>query len=267
MFSKWLTILALPVLLGGCGMFDLFDDVDTDRQRLRADVREALEELNVERTTDRREYIAAQIERALGKRVGEMDRLATVEKSLQELEADLDAMPTATGGGDDVRSAAMTAEIDRILEENDRLTEEIAKLLEETVQREAAANARFERLETRTRQIRWPNEGGAQRGLHLASYKSHEAALRGWEVLSQRHGEVMTGMNPVFIEVGTVAGHFVRVMVGVGQPEARLTRLRDGVRNAGDYAMIMAVPGAARAGATPRAPTRNVLPTLRVPGS
>lgn len=42
----------------------------------------------------------------------------------------------------------------------------------------------------------------------------------------------------------TVAGQYVRLFTGVGHDEVALIKLREAIRNGGDYAMILPMPGA-----------------------
>jgi hypothetical protein len=41
-----------------------------------------------------------------------------------------------------------------------------------------------------------------------------------------------------------VAGQYVRLFTGVGHDEVALIKLREAIRNGGDYAMILPMPGA-----------------------
>lgn len=141
-------------------------------------------------------------------------------------------------------SAADRAEFDGLRRDLDAMTGAVAQLLTDRERADAAVRARFERLELRTSRIGWPDEGGADRGVHLASYRSHDAALRGWEVLQKRYRTALGTETPTFVEVRTVAGQFVRLFAGVGLPEASLVAIRDAVRDGGDYAMVMPLPTA-----------------------
>jgi hypothetical protein len=116
----------------------------------------------------------------------------------------------------------------------------VAEMSQERTQAEAATSARLERLEFRTRDVAWPAADSAI-GLHLASYRTHQAALRGWGVLQRKHPDILGAEEPLYVEVETVAGSFVRVIVGAGEPEERLRRIRDAVRARGDYAMVMPI--------------------------
>lgn len=121
------------------------------------------------------------------------------------------------------------------------MTGAVAQLLTQRERAEAEARARFERLELRTSALAWPASHG-ERGVHLASYKTHEAALAGWEVLQSRYRTALGSEPPTLVEVETVAGRFVRLFVGAGLPEKELLKIRDTVRRGGDYAMILPLP-------------------------
>lgn len=141
-------------------------------------------------------------------------------------------------------SAADRAELGALRSDLDAMTGAVAQLLTDRERAEAAARARFERLELRTSGLGWPDDGGADHGVHLASYRTHDAALRGWEVLQARHRAILGGEAPTFVEVKTVAGPYVRLFAGVGRPEASLTAIRDAIRDGGDYAMVLPLPTA-----------------------
>lgn len=141
-------------------------------------------------------------------------------------------------------SAADRAEFEGLRRDLDAMTGAVSQLLTDRERADAAIRARFERLEFRTSRIGWPDAGDTGRGVHLASYRSHGAALRGWEVLQKRYGKALGGETPTFVEVRTVAGQFVRLFAGVGQPETALVAIRDAIRDGGDYAMVMPLPTA-----------------------
>ncbi len=141
-------------------------------------------------------------------------------------------------------SAADRAEFVGLRRDLDAMTGAVAQLLTDRERADAAVRARFERLEFRTSKIGWPDEGDADRGVHLASYRSHDAALRGWEILQKRYRKALAAETPTFVEVKTVAGQFVRLFAGVGLPEKSLVAIRDAVRDGGDYAMVMPLPTA-----------------------
>ena len=141
----------------------------------------------------------------------------------------------------------------------------VSKLNADQETADARSNARFERLELRTSELTWPDDNAAL-GLHLASYRTHESALAGWEVLRTEFPDLFNGQDPLFVEVETVAGLFVRLMIGVGRDERWLVRVRDQVRADGEYAMIMPVPS----GQAPEMPNKTKLPAppkILIPGS
>lgn len=134
------------------------------------------------------------------------------------------------------------AEIEALRQDLDAMTEAVARLLADRNQAAAALRARLERLELRTSGLSWPAKDGT-RAVHLASYRSHAAALAGWEILLERYRPLLITENPTFIEVESVAGRYVRLYVGVGLDESALNRILNGVRAGGDYGMILTLPG------------------------
>lgn len=155
--------------------------------------------------------------------------LADLRREVAQLKADLDGL------------GAAAADRDSLKRDLDAMTDAVAGLLAERQKEQAAQRARFERLEFRTRSLPWP-QTGAERGVHLASYRSHRDAMTGWEILLARHRPVLAAEAPTFVDVETVSGPYVRLFVGVGEPARRMTALRDGMRAAGEYAMIMPLP-------------------------
>lgn len=82
----------------------------------------------------------------------------------------------------------------------------------------------------------------APRGLHLASYRTREAALAGWGVFKTKYPGALRVHEPVLVEADTGAGLFVRLFTGVGLAGPALRRLRDEVRAGGDYSEILPLP-------------------------
>ena len=80
------------------------------------------------------------------------------------------------------------------------------------------------------------------RGVHLASYRSRAAAMRGWRVLSGKYPDDLGPYEPAAIRTDTGVGRYTRLYAAVGAPEPALSRLRDRIRAGGDYAAILAVP-------------------------
>ncbi len=87
-----------------------------------------------------------------------------------------------------------------------------------------------------------PARAAAPRGLHLASYRTREAALLGWGVFKTKYPGALRVHEPVLVEADTGAGLFVRLFTGVGLAGPALRRLRDEVRAGGDYSEILPLP-------------------------
>lgn len=51
--------------------------------------------------------------------------------------------------------------------------------------------------------------------VHLASYRNHAEAYRGWEVFSERHGATLLNADPVFTEVRVGTETYVRLLVSL----------------------------------------------------
>ena len=117
----------------------------------------------------------------------------------------------------------------------------------------------------RTSELNWPEQTGGK-GLHLASYRTHEAALAGWELLLTEFPELLAAEDPLFIEVDTVAGPFVRLMVGAGRELSWLSNALNQIRAEGEYAMIMPIPSS-RAPVMPQGMKVPAPPKILVPGS
>ncbi|WP_193186478.1 hypothetical protein [Nisaea sediminum] len=245
-------LLLLP--LGGCGLSDLFGS-GTEEMKVRSLVRDELDRAESERGPRRRQYIDDRVAETIKSQDTGDGRLTEVETQLGQLQTELSIVartiekridlgeanvpgrrPAAPAAGVDV------AELDRMRDDIDAALRAVSKLNADMENREAQDSARFERLELRTSRLAWP-EGGGARGLHLASYKSHDAALAGWEVMRTQYPDLLSRQEPTMVEVETVAGLFVRLMVGVGESKEWLTEVRNRIREQGEYAMIMPVPG------------------------
>ena len=94
----------------------------------------------------------------------------------------------------------------------------------------------------------------AARGIELSG--SARAASKYFLALQESGANVVVGHEPALVEIETVAGRFVRLIIGGGFPETSLVRLRNQIRAGGDYAMIMPVPlgNAPRAGGSGKKP-------------
>jgi hypothetical protein len=245
--SRFLSVIILSGLLSGCGVMDWLSE-DPDDLKFAALVREEVERVEAERGRNRRDYIDQRIETKIGA-VGRNDeQYAKLDEKLAALGTRLDVVSRRAGTPElalsiDRPDGPTPEEFEELRGEARAAIRAVADLIDDADQRDAAANARFERLEYRTRTVEWPvQQPGTGPGLHLASYKTHESALRGWEVLLKKYRSILTGQEPALTEIDTVAGRFVRLIVGGGLPETSLIRIRNQIRAGGDYAMIMPVP-------------------------
>lgn len=240
--------LGLVAATAGCGAGSLLQSPEDRRAEVAAVVADALEAEKgwqtrfVERRTDammaEQQATTARIEE-VARRAKELeDQMAEVERRVPSV-ADpgfgRPARPAAAGPATD------PADLAALRRDLDAMTGAVAQLLAERDEAEAATRARFERLELRTSRLPFPDTHG-DRGVHLASYRTHEAALRGWEALQARHSALLSQETPTFVEVDTVAGRYVRLLVAVGAGERQLDSLRDGIRRRGDYAMVVPLP-------------------------
>lgn len=247
-------ILALLVAAttAGCGADALLQSPSDRREEVAAAVAEALE---AEKGWQTR-FVERRTETMLAEQQEIAARTQEIESRTKLLKDQLDDIArrvpsVADPGFGRVAAAAPAprqgdgvdrAEIDAMRHDLDAMTGAVAQLLSERDRSEAVTRARFERLELRTKGLAWPDDRGAEQGVHLASYRTHEAALRGWEVLQDRHRAILGAETPTFVEVETVAGRYVRLFVGVGLAEPVLAGIRDGVRRGGDYAMVLPLP-------------------------
>ncbi len=245
--SRCLTFLFLTGFLSGCGFMDWIKE-DPDDLKLAALVREEVERVDADRGKVRRDYIDQRIESKIADAGQNDQKFSDLESKISALGTRLDVVSRRTGTPElalsvDRPSGPTTEDFEDLRGEVRAAVNALAGLLNDAGQREAAVNARFERLEYRTRTVGWPDQpAGTGPGLHLASYKTHEAARRGWEVLLNKYPSVLGGHEPALVEIETVAGRFVRLIIGGGFPETSLVRLRNQIRAGGDYAMIMPVP-------------------------
>jgi hypothetical protein len=244
--SRFLSLVILSGLLSGCGVMDWLSE-DPDDLKFAAMVREEVERVEAERGKTRRSYIDQRIDKKVGSVGLNEDQLAKLDEKIAVLGTRLDVVSRRSGSPElalsaDQPSGPSQEDFEELRGETQAAIRAVADLIDDAELSGAMANARFERLEYRTRTVDWPvQESGTGPGLHLASYKSHEAALRGWEVLLKKYPAVLAGQEPALSEISTVAGRFVRLIVGGGFPESSLIRIRNQIRAGGDYAMIMPV--------------------------
>lgn len=241
--QRW-ALLAVLVLLGGCGTGAIFETEIQRQARIDDAVRIALE-----RERDRQALLVDQrTAPVVDGQQAIADRMVALERMAHAIATRLDQIERMTLAAEPpiARTAVQTsieAEIDSIQRDLGALTGAVTNLAQTDDQDEAVVRARLERLELRTSRLAWPTPSSQVRAVHLASYRSHEAALAGWEVLTRRYRDVLGNEIPTLIEVRTVAGEFVRLFVGAGDDQSALLRIREALRDGGDYAMILPLPG------------------------
>ncbi|WPZ35618.1 hypothetical protein T8K17_05610 [Thalassobaculum sp. OXR-137] len=237
------------VLLSGCSSLAVFETEQQRQARVDAAVQQAL-------ARERQGGLLAGLSRhnpmpPADRQVAEA-RLEALERMTTAIAARLEAIEGTAGQSfpamdraayGPADAPALTAEIDSLQHDVAALTAAIGRLADGDSDSEAVLRARLERLELRTSRIAWPTPSSAVRAVHLASYRTHEAALAGWEVLLNRYRDVLTGETPTLVEVRTVAGAYVRLFAGVGHDDDDLMRIREALRDGGDYAMILPLPG------------------------
>lgn len=250
-------ILALLVVAttAGCGAGSLLQSPGDRRGEIAAAVAEALDAEKGWQTrfVERRTETMLAEQQAVAARTQEIDRRTkALEDRLDDVARRVPSIadpgfgraPGQAPVAAPVVLGADQAETEALRRDLDAMTGAVAQLLTERASSDAVMSARFERLEQRTSRLAWPDADGAEHGVHLASYRTHEAALHGWERLQQRHRAIIGAETPTFVEVETVAGRYVRLFVGVGLPDPVLAGIRDGVRGGGDYAMVLPLPTA-----------------------
>lgn len=253
MVHRLILAIGLAAATAGCGAGALLQSSEARKEEVAAAVAEALEAEKgwqtrfVERRTEamltEQQATAARADEAVRRMKELEDRMEDIARRVPSVaDPGFGRAPrgSATSGA---ARAADTAELADLRRDLDAMTGAVVQLLAERDRADAETRARFERLEHRTSQLGWPDAGG-ERAVHLASYRTHEAALRGWEVLQDRHRSVLGPETPTFVEIDTVAGRYVRLFVAVGAPERQLDAVRDSIRRGGDYAMVMPMPAA-----------------------
>lgn len=250
--------LVLAGMTAACGAGAILQSPDDRKEEIAAAVTRALDAEKGWQTqfVERRTESMLADQKALAERTEQVaDRMKALEDQLDEV---IRKVPSVADPGFGRRSAGApplaapvaqvvvsdvpdAAEIKALRRDLDAMTGAVAQLLSESERTDAAVRARFERLELRTSRMVWPDSGDP-RGVHLASYRTHEAALNGWETLVDRHRAALVSETPTFVEVETVAGRYVRLFVGVGLAEPALNAIRDRIRRGGDYAMVLPLP-------------------------
>lgn len=241
----------LAVSLSACGADTLLQSSDARRAEIEAAVTDVLRAEKgwqtefIERRTEtmmveQKENAARTQEIALRMKAFE-DRLDDIARKVPSVADPGFGRSRPTAAQTAPPPVVDTAEMVALRRDLDAMTGAVAQLLAQREGADAEVRARFERLELRTSTLAWPESDGS-RGVHLASYKTHEAALGGWEVLQSRYRSAFGSEPPTFIEVEAVAGRFVRLFVGVGLSEREMLTIRDIVRRGGDYAMVLPLP-------------------------
>jgi len=242
--SRLICLVVAAGVLSGCGVMEWLDS-DPDDLKLAAMVREEVERVEAERGATRRSYIDQRIEKKIGTVAQDSAELDKLEQKIAALATRMDTLARRTSPNEiaaamDRQSGPSEAEVESLRADTSAVVSALADLSEDARRRDAAVNARFERLEYRTRSVPWPRTAPDQpHGVHLASYRSHDSALRGWHKLLDKYPLALKGQDPVLIEIETVSGRFVRLIAGAGLPDGALARMRNQVRAGGDYAMIL----------------------------
>ncbi|NQW11295.1 MAG: hypothetical protein HQ481_15625 [Alphaproteobacteria bacterium] len=252
----------LASALSGCGAGALLEGEEARRARVEAAVADALER---ERSWQSR-FVERRTEALVARQQAASDETVVLQRRLAAIEHQIDSMirarPRIMSALTDPEPAALpkqppppqisltpaapvvdAAEVEALRRDLDAMTGSVAQLLADRDHAAATLRARLERLELRTSTLSWPPREGV-RAVHLASYRTHAAALAGWEILLARYRPLLITESPTFIEVETVAGRYVRLFVGVGLDKAALNRIIDSIRAGGDYGMILTLPGA-----------------------
>lgn len=233
-------VIGCLVVLTGCGSFAVFETEQQRRAQIEAAVQQALERERSQRTS----LVERRIDPMLDSQKARDDRLermtAAIADRLQAVERSGSTPPRSFIGSD---RHALQAELDSLQQDVAALTTAISRIGGGDRDRVAVMRARLERLELRTSRIAWPSPSSEVRAVHLASYRSHEAALAGWEVLLNRYRDTLGDETATLVEVRTVAGEYVRLFAGVGRDRQELLHIREALRDGGDYAMILPLPG------------------------
>ncbi|NNU15463.1 hypothetical protein HK107_03900 [Parvularcula sp. ZS-1/3] len=88
------------------------------------------------------------------------------------------------------------------------------------------------------------DEEGEGAMVHLASYYSESAALRGWEILASRHPEELDPRTPLLREVDLgERGIFIRLYAGPLPGESEAFDLCSALRGAGAYCVPASAAG------------------------
>ncbi|MDF1792344.1 MAG: hypothetical protein P1U88_10570 [Thalassobaculaceae bacterium] len=238
-------LLLFLIMLTGCGTAAVFETEEQRQARIDTAVHAALERERGWQTrfVERRTETMLEEQRVLTDRMAGLENIASaITSRLDSIErlgpADTNYVESTPATG-----PVLNAEVRSIQRDLAALTAAVAQLSGGDREGEAAVRARLERLELRTSRIAWPEPSSDVRAVHLASYRSHEAALAGWEVLAGRYPEVLGDETPTLVEVRTVAGPYIRLFAGAGRSGRDLLKIREALRDGGDYAMILPLPG------------------------
>lgn len=241
--ARHVAMIGCLVLLSGCGSLAVFESEQQRQARIDTAVQQALERERGRQTqlVERRIEPVLDEQRTRDERLDGLERMtADIAVRLQAIERPGSHSSISYGGAGE---PVQTAEIASLQHDVAALTAAVSQLSGGDRDSEAVLRARLERLELRTSRITWPPASSEVRAVHLASYRSHGAALAGWEVLLNRYRDILGDETPTLVEVRTVAGEYVRLFAGVGRDQQELLRIREALRDGGDYAMILPLPG------------------------
>ena len=253
-------------LLGGCDFIGAMDFAGTGVLRAKAELADYVEQHHTNQSRAWRAWAEDFLERRVSARIGEPDRiqrleeeLATSQSSLISVRDRLRALNKKVASLEvlNMTTAAHGATTRRGTNSGSIPSDALKKVqgsIRDLAQRDAIAAARLERLENRQLDLDNDPETGAEpksapgpgfvddkRGfvLHLASYRVRDDALRGWKILARKYDTALAPLAPVFSEVDTIAGPFIRLSTGAGLPRNRLRKIRDEIRAGGDFASII----------------------------
>ena len=233
-------VLAATLLTGCSWLETLVLAGDTDTGKIERVTRDLLAS-----ETLRREQVGTRLEtmqRQMDDRLQALEAEAvTATAALKQRIADLTERLAAADARARAGAAAPPPGLDGLKARQNQLTTRVDELVARQRHDDGRLNARLERLELRTSQIKFPPAAGAI-GIHLASYRELDNAVAGWDWLRRKYGADLIAFTPEYLAVETVSGSFVRLMIGLGQPRADLVPVIAKLRAGGDYAMIMPVP-------------------------
>ncbi|MGB1007107.1 MAG: hypothetical protein ACPGVX_08005, partial [Thalassobaculaceae bacterium] len=234
-------VVLTAALLTGCSWLeDLVLAGDTDTGKIERVTRDLLA-----RETLRQEQVGTRLEtmqRQMDDRLQALEaETVTAAAALKQRIADLTERLAAADARARARATATPPGLDGLRARQNQLAARVDDLVARRRHDDGRLNARLERLELRTSQIKFPPAPGAI-GIHLASYRELDNAVAGWDLLRTKYGADLIAFTPEYLAVETVGGSFVRLIIGLGARRADLIPVVARLRAGGDYAMIMPVP-------------------------